>query len=61
MIARPTTSPVIYSQMLGRGLRGPKFGGKTECLLIDLKDFCLGYKMKNLVLHCLIIITEMKN
>ena len=33
MIARPTTSPVIYSQMLGRGLRGPKFGGKTECLV----------------------------
>ena len=42
MIARPTTSPVIYSQMLGRGLRGPKFGGKTECLLIDLKDNLLG-------------------
>jgi len=38
LIARPTTSPVIYSQMLGRGLRGPKFGGKEECLLIDLKD-----------------------
>lgn len=38
LIARPTTSPVIYSQMLGRGLRGPKFGGKAECLLIDLKD-----------------------
>jgi len=42
LIARPTTSPVIYSQMLGRGLRGPKFGGKSECLLIDLKDNLLG-------------------
>ena len=42
LIARPTTSPVIYSQMLGRGLRGPKFGGKTECLLIDLKDNLIG-------------------
>ncbi len=41
-IARPTTSPVIYSQMLGRGLRGPKFKGKSECLLIDLKDNLVG-------------------
>ena len=29
-IARPTTSPVIYSQMLGRGLRGPKFKGNSD-------------------------------
>lgn len=42
LIARPTTSPIIYSQMLGRGLRGPKFGGKSECLLIDLKDNLIG-------------------
>ena len=42
LIARPTTSPVIYSQMLGRGLRGPKFNGKAECLLIDLKDNLIG-------------------
>ena len=42
LIARPTTSPVIYSQMLGRGLRGPKFGGKSECILIDIKDNLIG-------------------
>ena len=42
LITRPTTSPIIYSQMLGRGLRGPKFGGKKECLLIDLKDNLIG-------------------
>lgn len=42
LITRPTTSPIIYSQMLGRGLRGPKFGGKGECLLIDLKDNLIG-------------------
>ena len=42
LIARPTTSPVIYSQMLGRGLRGPAFGGKAECLLIDVKDNLIG-------------------
>ena len=42
LIARPTTSPIIYSQMLGRGLRGPKFGGKAECILIDVKDNLIG-------------------
>ncbi len=37
-IARPTQSVVLYSQMLGRGLRGPQMGGNEECLLIDIKD-----------------------
>ena len=37
-IARPTQSVVLYSQMLGRGLRGPQMGGKEQCLLIDIKD-----------------------
>lgn len=37
-IARPTQSVVLYSQMLGRGLRGPQMGGKEECILIDVKD-----------------------
>ena len=37
-ITRPTKSVVLYSQMLGRGLRGPQMGGNEECLLIDIKD-----------------------
>lgn len=37
-IARPTQSVVLYSQMIGRGLRGPQMGGNAECLLIDVKD-----------------------
>ena len=37
-ITRPTKSIVLYSQMLGRGLRGPMMGGQEECLLIDVKD-----------------------
>ena len=37
-ITRPTNSIVLYSQMLGRGLRGRKMGGNDSCLLIDLKD-----------------------
>lgn len=37
-ITRPTQSVVLYSQMLGRGLRGPLMGGNEECLLIDIDD-----------------------
>ncbi len=37
-ITRPTKSIVLYSQMLGRGLRGPMMGGNEECLLIDVDD-----------------------
>ncbi|MFP7761413.1 sacsin N-terminal ATP-binding-like domain-containing protein [Marisediminicola sp. LYQ85] len=37
-IARPTFSPNAYIQMAGRGLRGPKNGGKDECLIVDMAD-----------------------
>ena len=37
-ITRPTKSIVLYSQMLGRGLRGPLMGGNEECILIDIND-----------------------
>lgn len=37
-ITRPTQSVVLYSQMLGRGLRGPQMGGNDTCLLVDIKD-----------------------
>lgn len=38
VIARPTTSVVLYEQMIGRGMRGPLNGGTEECLVIDLAD-----------------------
>jgi len=38
VVTRPTTSLVLYSQMIGRGLRGPNMGGGAECNLIDIKD-----------------------
>lgn len=37
-ITRPTKSVILYSQMIGRGLRGVRMGGNSECLLIDLQD-----------------------
>ena len=41
-IARPTTSIVLYSQMLGRGLRGPAIGGTPSCQVIDVRDNIVG-------------------
>lgn len=38
VIARPTRSMILYSQMLGRGLRGPKMGGTAACTLVDVRD-----------------------
>lgn len=37
-IARPTASVVLYSQMIGRGLRGPAIGGKSKCKIVNVKD-----------------------
>jgi superfamily II DNA or RNA helicase len=38
IVARPTTSVVLYSQMIGRGLRGPAMGGTEKCKIIDVFD-----------------------
>ena len=38
VIARPTTSVVLYSQMIGRGLRGKKMGGVQNCIIVNVKD-----------------------
>lgn len=38
VIARPTNSVVLYSQMIGRGLRGVNMGGTPECLIVDVND-----------------------
>jgi len=43
LIARPTASIVLYSQMIGRGIRGPLVGGNEECLLVDLEDNLIGF------------------
>lgn len=37
-LCRPTTSEVLYEQIIGRGLRGPKFGGTQECKIMDFAD-----------------------
>lgn len=37
-ITRPTFSPNVYQQMVGRGLRGPLNGGKDEVLIVNVAD-----------------------
>ena len=37
-VARPTFSPNLYQQMIGRGLRGPLNGGKEMCLIVNVED-----------------------
>jgi superfamily II DNA or RNA helicase len=43
VISRPTSSVVLYSQMIGRGIRGNMVGGTEECRLIDIRDNFLNY------------------
>ncbi|WP_344268744.1 DEAD/DEAH box helicase [Actinomadura napierensis] len=38
IVARPTYSPNVYQQMIGRGIRGPLNGGKEECLIVNVAD-----------------------
>ena len=37
-ITRPTYSHLLYNQMTGRGLRGPKSNGTSDCVIIDISD-----------------------
>lgn len=38
VIARPTKSYVLYAQMVGRGIRGPKAGGNRKCEISTVLD-----------------------
>jgi superfamily II DNA or RNA helicase len=42
-VARPTFSPNVYQQMIGRGLRGPRNGGKERCLIVNVRDNWMTY------------------
>ena len=44
VIARPTVSRVLYEQIVGRGLRGPKFRGTETCTVIDCQDEITGLR-----------------
>jgi superfamily II DNA or RNA helicase len=38
LVARPTDSLVLYSQMVGRAIRGPRAGGTAEALIVTVID-----------------------
>jgi superfamily II DNA or RNA helicase len=38
VVARPVYSTNVYQQMIGRGLRGPRNGGKKNCLILNISD-----------------------
>jgi superfamily II DNA or RNA helicase len=38
VMARPTMSRVLYEQIVGRGLRGTRFGGTETCVILDCAD-----------------------
>ena len=38
IIARPTTSLVLYSQMAGRAMRGPRAGGNPRADILTVVD-----------------------
>lgn len=44
MIARPTSSVVLYSQMVGRAARGPRAGGNANCRVITVVDSIPGFR-----------------
>jgi len=43
-ISRPVFSPVLYMQMVGRGLRGPLNGGTPHCEIMTVEDNILAFK-----------------
>ena len=44
VVARPTNSVVLFSQMIGRAARGVKAGGNAECKVITIVDELPGFR-----------------
>jgi DNA repair protein RadD len=49
IITRPVGSPILYSQILGRALRGPLNGGRQENTILTLRDNIANFPSANLV------------
>ncbi len=44
LISRPVFSPVLYMQMVGRGLRGPANGGTEHCEIMTVEDNIMSFQ-----------------
>jgi len=49
ILTRPIGSPILFSQMLGRALRGPKNGGSDTNTVITIRDNLLNYTNENMI------------
>ena len=49
IITRPIGSPILYSQIIGRALRGPKNGGNKKNTIVNIQDNCSNYPDMNLL------------
>ena len=49
VITRPIGSPVLYSQIIGRALRGPRNGGNEENTIVNIRDNLLHYPSANML------------
>jgi superfamily II DNA or RNA helicase len=49
ILTRPIGSPILYSQILGRALRGPANGGNAINKIVNLKDNLLHFPNANLL------------
>ncbi|SCG69954.1 DEAD/DEAH box helicase [Micromonospora inositola] len=46
VVARPTYSPNVYQQMIGRGLRGPRNNGTERCLILNVRDNVINHQQQ---------------
>jgi len=44
VVARPTQSVVLYSQMIGRAMRGPRANGNSTCTVVTVQDQIPGFR-----------------
>jgi len=49
VITRPVGSPILYSQMIGRALRGPRNGGNPKNTVINMRDNLLNFPSASFV------------
>jgi DNA repair protein RadD len=49
IITRPIGSPILYSQIIGRALRGPKNGGNKKNTIVNIQDNYSNYPDMNLL------------
>ena len=60
LIARQVFSPVRYMQMVGRGLRGEKNGGKASCRIMTVIDNLGRFKKRHPYYYCKQYFSEME-